>query len=107
MQTNKNRQQRQKTVTVTTCPPGCGNGICPRVFEDCLGLGCSVHCICNRSGCHKESSERGDPSLLTSKSDKKMKIRKSQKGGGAVSNQSPQPQGDIHNRSIQLTTFQE
>jgi hypothetical protein len=78
-------------VTVTKCPPGCGNGICPRVFEDCLGLGCSVYCICTKSGCHKESSKRRGLSLLTSKGERKMKIRKNQKGRGAVSNQSSQP----------------
>jgi hypothetical protein len=48
---------KRLTVTVTKCPPGCGVGICPRIFEDSLGMGCKVYCVCDRSGCHEESSE--------------------------------------------------
>jgi hypothetical protein len=49
-------QQQHRQIVTTICPTGCGNGICPRVFEDSLGMGCKVYCICDI--CHTGSSSK-------------------------------------------------
>jgi len=51
---NSNRSNNKTIITVTICPPECENRICSRVFEDPLGLGYKVYCICNRSQCHQD-----------------------------------------------------
>lgn len=38
--------QQRKRIFTTICPPGCGSGKCCRVFEDTLGLGYEVLCVC-------------------------------------------------------------
>jgi hypothetical protein len=57
LDSQQQRQRQKQRIVTTICPSGCGNGICPRVFEDSLGLGCKVYCVCDRPGCHKAASE--------------------------------------------------
>jgi phosphoribosyl-dephospho-CoA transferase len=50
------QQQERRIVTVTICPPGCENGICQRVFEDSLGLGYQIRCLCKK--CHGNDGDK-------------------------------------------------
>lgn len=53
---NIQRQLRRRIVTVTICPPGCENGICHGVFEDSLGLGYKIRCLCKK--CHGNDGDK-------------------------------------------------